>query len=49
MIFSVFIEGIELSLDFGFDAVTLTVKDLVQEMRISSRKSPLAAWNLLLS
>ena len=29
--------------------MTLTVKDLVQELTISSRKNPLAAWSLLLS
>ena len=29
--------------------MTLTVKDLVQEMTISSQEIPLAAWSLLLS
>ena len=42
-------DGTEWSLDFGPDSVTLTVKGLVQEMTISSRESPLAAWSLLLS
>ena len=33
----------------GPDSVTLTVKDLVQEMTISSQEILLAAWSLLLS
>ena len=49
MIFSVSNDLIEWSLDFGPDSVTLTVKDLVQEMTISSQEIPLAAWSLLLS
>ena len=49
MIFSVSNDVIEWSFDFGPDLVTLTVKDLVQEMTISSREIPLAAWSLLLS
>ena len=49
MNFSVSYDGIEWSLDFGPDSVTLTVKDLVQEMRISSQAIPLAAWSMLLS
>ena len=49
MIFSVCNDGIEWSLDFGPDSVTLTVKDLVQEMTISSQEKLLAAWSLLLS
>ena len=49
MTFSVSYDGIEWSLDFGPDSVTLTVKDLVQEMTISSRENPLAAWSLFLS
>ena len=49
MIFSVSSDGIDWCLDFGPDSVTLTVKDLVQEMTISSREIPLAAWSLLLS
>ena len=49
MIFSVSNDGIEWSLDFGPDSVTLTVKDLVQEMTISSQEIPMAAWSLLLS
>ena len=49
MIFSVSNDGIEWSLDFGPDSVTLTVKDLVHEMTKSSQENPLAAWSLLLS
>ena len=45
MIFSVFLDGIEWSFDFGPDSVTLILKDIVQEMT----KIPLAAWSLLLS
>ena len=43
MIFSVSNGGIEWSLDFGPDSMTLTVKDVVQEMTISSQEFPLAA------
>ena len=49
MIFSVSNNGIERSLDFGPDLVTLTIKVLVQEMTISSQEIPVAAWSLLLS
>ena len=49
MIFSVSNDGIEWSLDYGPDSVTLTVKDLVQEKTICSQEFPLAAWSLLLS
>ena len=49
MIFCVPNGGIEWSLDFGPDSVTLTVKDLVQEMTTSSQKNPLAAWSWFLS
>ena len=49
MIFSVSNDVIEWSLDFGPDSDTLTVKDLVQEMTISSQEISLAAWSLLLS
>ena len=49
MIFLVSNDCIEWSLDFGPDSVTLTVKDLVQGMTISSQEIPLAAWSLLLS
>ena len=49
MIFSVSKDGIEWSFDFGPDSVTLTVKDLFQEMTISSQELPLAVWSLLMS
>ena len=49
MIFSVSNDGIEWSLDFGQDSVTLVVKDLVQEMTKNSQELPHAAWSLLLS
>ena len=49
MIFSVSNDGIQWSLDFGPDSVTITVKDLVQNLTISSQEVPLAAWQLLLS
>ena len=49
MIFLVSYDGIEWSLDFGPYSVTLTVKDLVQGMTISSQEILLAAWSLLLS
>ena len=49
MIVSVANDGIEWSLDFGPDSVNLSVKDIVQEMTISSQEIPLAAWSLLLS
>ena len=49
MIFSVPIDAFEWSLDFGPDSLTLTPKDLVQEMTISSQEIPLAARRLLLS
>ena len=49
MIFSAANDGIEWSLEFGSDSFTRAVKDLVQEMTISCREIPLAAWSLLLS
>ena len=48
MIFSVSNDGIELSVDFEPDSVTLTV-DLVQKMTINPQETPLAAWSFLLS
>ena len=47
MIFSVSNDGNEWSLEFGPGSVTLTVKDLVQE--ISSKEILPTAWRLLLS
>ena len=49
MIFPVCNDGIEWSLGFGPDSVTLTVKDLVQEKTINLQKFLQAAWSLLLS
>ena len=49
MIFSVSNDGIQGSLDFGPDSVTIAVIDLVQNITISSQELPLAAWQLLLS
>ena len=49
MIFAVSNDSTEWSLDFGPDSVTLTVKDLVQEMTKCSQETPLTAWSLLLS
>ena len=49
MIFSVSNNGIEWYLDSEPDSVTLTAKDLVQDMTISSQEILLAAWSLLLS
>ena len=49
MIFSVSNDGMEWSFYIGPDSGTLTVKDLVQELTISSKAFPLAAWSLLLS
>ena len=49
MFFSVSNDGIEWSLDFGPDSLFLAVRDVVQEMTISSQEIPLAAWSLLFS
>ena len=49
MIFSVSNDGIQWTLDFGPDSVTIAVKDLVQNITISSQEIPLAACQLLLS
>ena len=49
MIFSVSNDGIECTLDFGPDSVTIAVDDLDQKITISSQEKPLAAWQLLLS
>ena len=47
MIFSVSSDGIQWTLDFGPDSVTIAVNDLVQNITISSQEIPLAAWQLL--
>ena len=49
MIFSVSNDGIQWTLDFGPDSVTIAVNDLDQNITISSQEMPLAAWQLLLS
>ena len=49
MIFSVSNDGIQWTLDFGPDSVTIAVNDLDQNITISSQEIPLAAWQLLLS
>ena len=49
MIFSVSNDGVQWTLDFGPDSVTIAVNDLDQNIRISSEEIPLAAWQLLLS
>ena len=49
MIFSVSNDGIQWTLDFARDSVTIAVIDLVQNKTISSQEKPLAAWQLLLS
>ena len=49
MSFSVSNDGIQLTLDFGPDSVTIALNDLLQKLTISSQKIPLAAWQLLLS
>ena len=49
MIFSVSNDGIQWTLDFGPDSVTIAVNDLDQNITISSQEILLAAWQLLLS
>ena len=49
MISSVSNHGIQWTLDFGPDSVTIAVNDLDQNKTISSQEIPLAAWQLLLS
>ena len=49
MIFSISNDGIQWTLDFGPNSVTIAVNDLVQNITISSQEIPLAAWQLLLS
>ena len=49
MIFSVSNDGIQWTLDFNPDSVTIAVNDLDQNITISSQEIPLAAWQLLLS
>ena len=49
LIFSVSNEGIQWTLDFAPDSVTIAVFDLVQYIAINSQEIPLAALQLLLS
>ena len=49
MIFSVSSDGIQWTLDFAADSVTIAVIDVVQNITISSQEIPPAAWQLLLS
>ena len=49
MIFSVSNDGIQWTLNFGPDYVTIEVNDLDQNITISSQEIPLAVWKLLLS
>ena len=49
IIFSVSSDGIQWTLDFGPDSVTIAVNGLDQNITISSQEIPLAAWQLLLS
>ena len=49
MIFSVSNDGIQWTLVFGPDSVTIAAKDLDQNIRISPHEIPLAAWQLPLS
>ena len=49
MIFLVSNDGIQWTLDFGPDSVTIAGNDLDQNLTISSQETPLAAWQLLLS
>ena len=49
MIFSVSIDGIQWTLYFGPDSVTIAVNDLDQNLTLSSQEKPLAAWQSLLS
>ena len=49
MIFSVSSDGIQCTLDFGPDSVTIAVIDLDQNITISSQEIPLAAWQLMLA
>ena len=49
MILSLSNDGIQWTPDFGPDSVTIAVNDLNQNITISSKEIPLAAWQLLLS
>ena len=47
--FTNFNNGTQWILDFGLDSVVLSVKDLDENLKISSLERPLGAWSLLLS
>ena len=49
MIFSVSNDGIQWTLDFGPDSVTIAVNELIQKITYSSQEITLATWQLLLS
>ena len=49
MTFSVSNDGIQWTLGFGPDSVTIAVKDLDQNITISSQEKLVAAWQLLIS
>ena len=49
MQFTVFNNGTQWILDSGPDSVVLSVKDLDENLTISSLEIPLAVWSLLLS
>ena len=49
MLFSVSTGGIQWTLDFGPDSVTIAVNHLDQNITISSQETPLAALHVLLS
>ena len=49
IIFAVSNDGIQWTLDFGPDSVSIAVNDLDQNITISSQEIPLAVWQLLLS
>ena len=49
MLFSISNDGIQWTLDFGPDSVTIAVNDLDQKITTGSQEIPLAAWQLLLS
>ena len=49
MTVSVSNDGIQWTLGFGPDSLTIAVNDLHQHLTISSQEIPLAAWQLLLS
>ena len=49
MQFTVSNNGTHRTLHFGLDSVVLSVKDLDENLTISSLEIPLAAWSLLLS